>query len=134
MKHGNWIIFENCCLAIDWMPKLEILFLKILKTEEINEDFRLWFVTESTQMFPLIMLRKGIQIVNEPPREIAPFLLKQYSTPPLNNDKYFNNAFPAPLSLVWHRSVFALNVFHAVAQTRNQFVSGKKIYSNISIY
>lgn len=119
--NGHWVIFENCCLANGWMPKLEILFVNILKTNEINDDFRMWFVTESMETFPLILLRRGIQIVSEPPQEISQIMCKQYNRPPLNSDKFFNNAFPAPLSLIWHRFVFALNAFHAVAQMRAKF-------------
>lgn len=123
MTHGGWIIFENCHVATDWMIKLESLFVNLINSKEINNDFRIWFVLHPTNAFPLILLRDAIKIVIERPSNFRENMIEQYSSEPLSNDKFFNNAFPLPLSSVWYRFVFAFNAFHAISLERITFGS-----------
>lgn len=118
---GDWIIFENSDSIAEWMPTLECLYINLIKSNEINDDFRWWFVIEPTHTFPLIMLREGIKFVFEHPPDIPTKILEQYSTEPLTDDKYFNNAFTASTLSNWYRCVFALTAFHAVVQERTHF-------------
>lgn len=121
LSHGNWIVFENCHIVPDWMLTLESLFTNFLRMDEVNEEFRWWFILEPTESFPLIILREGNQIINEPLESIKDKMMQKYSMEPLTSDKFFNNAFNPPLSTSWYRYVFALNAFHAVVQERRYF-------------
>lgn len=116
--HGSWIIFENVHIATDWMIKLESLYTNLIKSKEINDDFRWWFVLTPTNAFPLIMLRDAIKIVNERPSTLRSNMINQYSTEPIKSEKFFSQAFTSPLSSAWYRFVFALNAFHAVSLER----------------
>lgn len=121
INNGGWIVFENCHVATDWMIKLESLYTHLIKSNEINEDFRIWFVLEPTTVFPLIILRDAIKIVIERPSNFRANMIESYSTEPLNTDKFFNNAFQPPLASLWYRFVFAFNAFHTVARKRILF-------------
>lgn len=122
-KDGNWIVFENSHIAPDLMLNLESLFIDLLRMEEINEEFRWWFILEPNKKFPLVILMEGIRIVNEPPENIRDKMSQKYRNKPLINDKFFENAFMPPLSTVWYKHVFALNAFHATIQARKLFGS-----------
>lgn len=123
MTTGSWIIFENCHVASDWMQKLEILYTNVIKSNEISDDFRFWFVLSPTDTFPLIILRDAIKIVIERPSKLRENMIEQYSKEPLCTDKFFNNAFSVPLASIWYRFVFAFNAFHAISVERTSFGS-----------
>lgn len=123
VAQGSWIVFENCHIAVDWMEKLETLYAKLIQSDEINDDFRFWFVLNPTDTFPLLILRDAIKIVIERPSNLRETMIEQYSTEPLSSDKFFNNAFQPPLATVWYRFVFALNAFHAICLERMAFGS-----------
>lgn len=121
--HGSWIIFENCHIASDWMLKLESLYINHMKSKEINDDFRWWFVVNPTNTFPLIMLRDAIKIVIERPRTLRDNMIQQYSIEPLISDKFFNIAITPSLLATWYRFVFTFNAFHTVCLERTAYGS-----------
>lgn len=121
ITHGSWIVFENCHIVSDWMIKLESLYTNLMKSKEINDDFRWWFVLEPTHSFPLIILRDAIKIVIERPSGLRANMMSPYVTGPLTSDKFFTNAFTMPLASVWYRFVFAFNAFHAVLLERMSY-------------
>lgn len=123
VTQGSWIIFENCHIATDWMMRLESLYTNLMKTKEINGDFRIWLVLKPAKTFPLIILRDAIKIVTERPTNLRDSMIEQYSTEPLSSDKFFNSAFQAPLASVWYRFVFAFNAFHTVCLERMAYGS-----------
>lgn len=123
VSHGDWIVFENCHIDTDWMIKLESLYINLIKSKEINDDFRWWFVLSPTTAFPLIILRDAIKIVIERPSTLRDNMIHQYSSEPLSSDKFFSNAFAPPLASIWYRFVFAFNAFHAVCVERTAYGS-----------
>lgn len=125
VNHGRWIIFENCHIATDWMIKLESLYTNLIKSKEINDDFRWWFVLSPTTSFPLIMLRDAIKIVIERPSNCRSHMIHQYSSEPLSSEKFFSHAFTTSPSLAttWYRFTFAVNAFHAVSLERTAYGS-----------
>lgn len=118
---GNWVVFENSHIASDLMLTLENLFIDLQRMEEIDEEFRWWFILEPNKNFPLVILKEGIQVVNEPLENIRDKMSQKYQNEPLHNDKFFENAFMPPLSIIWYKHVFALNAFHATIQARKHF-------------
>ena len=46
-QEGKWVLAEECQVQASIRQKIEQVF-QSLKTTEINKDFRLWLVTEST--------------------------------------------------------------------------------------
>lgn len=120
---GNWVVLENCGEASDWMLNLETLYNNLIKSTEINDDFRLWFILSGTPSFPLVILRDAIKIVIERPSNLRSTMIAQYSSDPLSSDKFFKNAFAPPLATTWHRLVFAFNAFHAISVERQFYPS-----------
>lgn len=122
VNHGRWIIFENChIMSNDWMIKLESLYINLCESQEINDDFRWWFILNRTTSFPLIMLRDAIKIAVERPSDWRTNMIHQYSSEPMCTEKFFSHAFvqqPPSLATTWYRFVFSINAVHAVMLER----------------
>lgn len=121
--HGHWIILENCHLEETWLENLEKLYLVMMQSEDINEDFRLWCITKPTTSFPIAVVRNSVKFTNDMPVGTQACMIKQYTTEPLTNDKFLSCAFNGPLHNFWLKSVFSLAVFHAVVNERKRFRS-----------
>lgn len=122
VNHGRWIIFENChIMSNDWMIKLESLYINLIESPEINDDFRWWFILNRTTSFPLIMLRDAIKIAVERPSDWRTNMIHQYTCEPMSTEKFFSHAFaqqPPSLATTWYRFVFSINAVHAVMLER----------------
>lgn len=119
--HGRWIIFENCHIVTDWMLKLESLYINLIESsQEINDDFRWWFILNRTTSFPLIILRDAIKIAVERPTDWRSNMIHQYTTEPMCTEKFFSHAFAQQplLATVWYRFVFTVNAVHGVLLER----------------
>lgn len=63
IETGNWVILQNCHLAVSWLPRLQeivediiILANKKDKLKKYDPEFRLWLTSASTPEFPLSLL------------------------------------------------------------------------------
>lgn len=121
MVQGNWIILENCHLAISWTHHLEILYNNLRDSDSIHEDFRLLCITKPVSKFPITLLRHGSIVACNPPKNFKEKVLTQLDLEPLNNDKYFKGTFSASTQTYWLRQIFALITLHAVIQERRLF-------------
>merc|ERR1719247_3762598 len=61
--NGGWVILQNCHLGIDYMCELEDT---LTKTQDIDDDFRLWITCEITPRFPIGLLQMAIKVTLEP--------------------------------------------------------------------
>jgi dynein heavy chain, axonemal len=83
-KSGGWVLLENCHLYPSWMPRLEeICELLALHTTSgdsgsIHPSFRLWLSSYPSPHLPSLVLRDGIKMTNEPPRDLKSHLLRSY--------------------------------------------------------
>lgn len=99
------------------------MYTNLLKSKEISDDFRWWFVLNPSTTFPLILLRDAVKIVIEPSTGLRENLLNYYESEPLINDKFLTSSLAPPLSMVWYRFVFAFNALHAVCSERMHYGS-----------
>merc|ERR1719343_1955861 len=74
---GGWVILQNSHLGIGYMCELEDV---LLKTAEIDDDFRLWITCEITPRFPIGLLQMVIKVTLEPPAGLKAGLARTYST------------------------------------------------------
>merc|ERR1719199_1847305 len=74
---GGWVILQNSHLGIGYMCELEDV---LLKTPDIDEDFRLWITCEITPRFPIGLLQLAIKVTLEPPMGLKAGLSRTYST------------------------------------------------------
>lgn len=116
-EQGDWIVFENCDLMSEWMPDLERLYIKQMKSDCIHEDFRWWFVIESMNSFPLAILRDAVKFVHQYPPGITQNMLMQYENGLVDR----GDTFVISTRTKWHRLAYSLNAFHAIIRERCQY-------------
>merc|ERR1719199_1560677 len=74
---GGWVILQNSHLGIGYMCELEDV---LLKTPDIDEDFRLWITCEITPRFPIGLLQLAIKATLEPPAGLKAGIYRTYTT------------------------------------------------------
>ena len=78
---GRWVLLQNCHLAPSFMPELErILETMENKRAEIHKDFRIWLTSMPSEVFPPMVLMKGIKMTFEPPRGLKKNLLRSFGS------------------------------------------------------
>jgi dynein heavy chain len=109
---GSWVILQNCHLGIGYMCELEDV---LVKTAEINEDFRLWITCEITPRFPIGLLQLVIKVTLEPPAGLKAGLMRTYSTMVGQEllDKIDHEK--------WRTLVYTQCFLHSVVQERRKF-------------
>ncbi|XP_035980517.1 dynein heavy chain 1, axonemal isoform X4 [Fundulus heteroclitus] len=114
MKTGQWIIFQNCHMAPDWLPTLEQL-PELISPVNVDKDFRLWLTSIPFKKIPVSILQNGAKMVIEPPRGIRARLERAYLsfTDELMSSSSKESQFK-PLLL-------SLCLFHGVALERRRF-------------
>lgn len=81
MTEGRWILLQNCHLAPSFMPDLErILEAMENNKHEVHANFRLWLTSMPSDIFPPMILMKGIKITYEPPRGIRNNLYRAFAS------------------------------------------------------
>jgi dynein heavy chain len=115
-QRGNWVLLQNCHLAISFMPKLEDIIENLQNNiGGYDSNFRLWLTSMSTGQFSINVLKNSIKITMEPPKGLKLNLLRQYNNikeeelEACNKPEKFKTFF------------FAICFFHAIVQDRRKF-------------
>merc|ERR1719343_1631259 len=109
---GGWVILQNSHLGIGYMCELEDV---LLKTPQIDDDFRLWITCEITVRFPIGLLQIAIKVTLEPPAGLKAGIYRTYSTMVSQEllDKMDHEK--------WRTLVFTQAFLHSVVQERRKF-------------
>ncbi|TDG53310.1 hypothetical protein AWZ03_000125 [Drosophila navojoa] len=123
VRHGQWVVLQNCHVAFSWMGDLERICNDTTLTENAHADYRLWCTSYPSSVFPVSVLQNSVKMTNEPPKGLRANMHRSFTSDPLMRDKFFTNAFlfSDQANKCWTRGVFALVFFHAVVQERREF-------------
>ena len=75
IRDGSWVLIQNCHFCGDAKFHIQLLYSILLNTADINEDFRLWFTSESVPFLGTKVPGNSIKFVIEPPRDVKEQIL-----------------------------------------------------------
>ncbi|XP_055607362.1 dynein axonemal heavy chain 3 isoform X2 [Uranotaenia lowii] len=121
IKLGHWVILQNCHVAESYMDELEKLVMDPSLYEQVHSKYRLWCTSYPSKKFPVSILQNSVKMTNEAPKGLKLNMVRAYTTEPLDNEAFLDDAFVNETHQAWTRGVFALVFFHAVVQERCKF-------------
>ncbi|EQC29095.1 hypothetical protein SDRG_13255 [Saprolegnia diclina VS20] len=114
VQKGEWVLLQNCHLALSWMPDLERI-CEELDPAKLHVDFRLWLTSMPTPVFPTSVLQNGVKMTKEAPKGLRANLKNTYYK--LNDDALSVTAKPE----VFRKLLFGLCFYHAIVCERKRF-------------
>jgi dynein heavy chain len=112
---GQWVILQNCHLAISFLSRLEDIIENLQHNNTVDPNFRMWLTSMSTDKFSINVLKSSIKITMEPPTGLKLNLQRQYNT--IKNDDFEGCTKPE----LFKTFFFSLCFFHAIVQDRRKF-------------
>ncbi|DAZ96773.1 TPA: hypothetical protein N0F65_005771 [Lagenidium giganteum] len=111
---GEWVLLQNCHLALSWMTELERICEELDPTK-LNPEFRLWLTSMPTPVFPASVLQDGVKMTKEAPKGLRANLKNTYYK--LNDEKLNVTRKPH----VFRKLLFGLCFYHAIVCERKRF-------------
>ena len=110
---GQWVILQNCHLGLTYLFELE---QKLVKLEEMHEEFRVFITCEPHIKFPIGLLQMSIKLTNEAPAGMRAGLKRSYHW--VNQEMLEAISRPE-----WRQLLFVMCFCHSIVQERRKFGS-----------
>jgi dynein heavy chain len=121
IQNGQWVLLQNCHLAVSWMVSLEKHVEDIIP-DKTHPTFRLWLTSYPSVNFPVPILQNGVKMTNEPPSGIRANLYKNFISNPIAEDGFYDKtAAVEGKGAAFKSLVLSLCYFHALVQERRGF-------------
>jgi len=111
---GDWILLQNCHLALSWMPELEKL-CDDFEPSKMHENFRLWLTSMPSPAFPVLVLQMSVKMTKEPPKGLKANMKSTYIK--LTDEELTKTRKPEE----FRKLLFGLCFYHALAIERKKF-------------
>jgi dynein heavy chain len=117
INKGEWVLLQNCHLALSWMSELERI-CEEFDPQKIHPEFRLWLTSMPTIFFPASVLQDGVKMTKEAPKGLRANLKNTYFK--LNEDK-LKNTTSCQKTCIFQKLLFGLCFYHAIVCERKRF-------------
>jgi len=111
---GDWVVLQNCHLAVSWLPKLEAILERTSGTNE-HEDYRLWLTSMPSPKFPVAILQNSIKLTQEPPRGLKANMSRTFAD--ISEADYES----CTKGRAFKKLLFGLAFYHALILERRKF-------------
>ena len=117
-RTGDWVLLQNCHLAVSWMPELERLVEELGADtgSRVHPDFRLWLTSFPNPTFPVPVLQNAVKMTYEPPKGLKANLLSTWRTIDEASFERCPQCTPT-----YRKLLFGLTALHALLQERRKF-------------
>jgi dynein heavy chain, axonemal len=114
-RSGDWVVLQNCHLAVSWLPRMESLLEAAASTTGEHPEYRLWLTSMPSASFPVPVLQNSIKLTNEPPRGLRANLMRTFL------DVTVKDYDSCSKSREFKKLLFGLAFYHALILERRKF-------------
>jgi dynein heavy chain len=114
-RTGDWVVLQNCHLAVSWLPRMETLLEAAGSTTGEHPEYRLWLTSMPSASFPVPVLQNSIKLTNEPPRGLRANLMRTFL------DVTVKDYDSCSKGREFKKLLFGLAFYHALILERRKF-------------